>query len=86
MSTEITKKYQDIKEGVEELTNQLGEITSMANKELRAYGEDAMDEVSTNVKKVVAVTKENPWTTVAVVSLVALVLGVLFGHSRSNRK
>lgn len=86
MNTEIVKKYEDIKEGVQELTAQLSDITSLANKELRAYGEDAMDEVSTNMKRAVAVTKENPWTTVLVVSLTALVVGLLVGQTRSDRK
>lgn len=86
MSKELTKKYEDIKEGVESLTKQLADITSMANNEIREYGEDAMDEVSTNVKKAVEVTKENPWTAVAVVSLAALAIGVLVGVTRSDRK
>ncbi len=85
MSKEITKRYEDIKEGVQQLTNQLGEISSMANKEMREYGEDAMDEVSTQVKKAVEVTKENPWIAVAVLSVVALVVGLLFGKSRNNK-
>jgi ElaB/YqjD/DUF883 family membrane-anchored ribosome-binding protein len=86
MNPEITRKYQDIKDGVNDLGNQVSDITSLANDELRAYGEEAMDEVSTNVKRAVAATKENPWTTVVVVSLVALVVGLLFGQSRSNRR
>lgn len=80
------QKVEDIKEGVQNLGSQISDIASLANKELSAYGEDAMDEVSTNVKKAVVVAKENPWTTVAVVSLAALAIGALIGYSRSNRR
>lgn len=86
MNKELVRKYEDIKDGVQDLTAQLSDIASAANDEIRAYGEDAMDEVSTNVKRAVQVTKENPWTTVAVVSLAALAIGALIGHSRSSRK
>lgn len=86
MNKDIVRKYEDIKEGVESLSSQLGEITTMANRELREYGEEAMDEVSTNVKKAVTLTKENPWTTVAVVSLAALAIGLLVSKGHSERK
>lgn len=86
MNKEIARKYEDIKDGVESLSNQLSEITSMANQELREYSEEAMDEVSTNVKKAVDATKENPWTVVAVVSITAFIVGLLVGHAKSQKK
>ena len=69
----LGKDYSDLKKALEELKPHLSEITDKVS-----------DHVATTKKNVESRVQENPWTTLAVVGLVGLFIGWIFGFS--NRR
>ncbi len=97
MNKEMGKKYEEIKKSVEQLRQQLAEMASDASDDLQEVGEGIMQEVAPRVGKVIDAAKqktkevdefvsENPWATIAVVSLAALALGYVVSQAKVKQK
>ncbi len=97
MNKEMGKKYEEIKKSVEQLRQQLAEMASDASEDLQEVGEGIMQEVAPRVGKAIDAAKqktkevdefvsENPWATIAVVSLAALALGYVVSQAKAKQK